>query len=287
MEKHYCFAGVEVTVSIPDQWMYEEERTLVDFRVSQVKNPHCYYFEIVENLDAPQGELVVEFPDYLVYKGQDNQIRYIGTVKNGWDGAYIRVEHCGRNHFVQVKAGKYTTGISVKTVLNALNLEYLLVDSGSIILHASFIEWNGKAILFTAPSGTGKSTQAELWNKYRNAEIINGDRAAIRVIDGNLCAAGIPFAGSSEYCKNKTLLLAAVVYLEQAPENRIVRMNESEAFRKVWEGCTVNNWDAVNMLKTVDQVQHLVKHVPVYHLACTPDESAVHVLEQQLSEQNS
>lgn len=282
MDKYYSFAGIEVVVSIPDKWMYEEERALEDFRVSQVKNPHYYQFEIVSELAEPEGELVALYPDYCVYRDGDSQIRYLGNVKQGWKETYIRVRHCQKQHFVQLKSSKYVNGVGVKSVLNALNFEYLLMENRSVILHASYIEKDGKALLFTAPSGTGKSTQADLWAEYRQAEIINGDRAVITIVDGVVYAAGIPFAGSSSYCKNRTLPLEAIVYLKQAPHNKIVELNGITAFCKVWEGCTVNNWNQENINKAIDLIQQIISKVPVYQLECTPDERAVIALEQML-----
>ena len=47
----------------------------------------------------------------------------------------------------------------------------------TLLMHGAVIAVGNKAWLFTAPSGTGKSTQAELWERYRNAEQINGDRS--------------------------------------------------------------------------------------------------------------
>lgn len=137
------------------------------------------------------------------------------------------------------------------------------------------------AILFTAPSGTGKSTQAELWKKYRNAEIINGDRAAVCVKEGKLTAEGIPFSGSSSYCSNRSVPLSAIVYLSQASETTIQILRGAEAFFKLWEGISVNSWVKEDVEHVSNVVQKVAEEIPVYHLSCTPDETAVTVLEEE------
>ena len=75
-----------------------------------------------------------------------------------------------------------------------LGLETLLLKYDGLLLHSSFIRWRGEGILFSAPSGTGKSTQADLWVKYEDAEILNGDRAGTSLLrasmDGVRSAAG-------------------------------------------------------------------------------------------------
>ena len=63
-----------------------------------------------------------------------------------------------------------------------------LFQNRIIHLHSSYIIYHDKAILFTGPSGIGKTTQAELWRDYQGAEIINGDVTLIRKWDGRYCA---------------------------------------------------------------------------------------------------
>lgn len=283
-EKYYRFAGVELSVSLPRERMYDDDRVLAPFRVESVKDPHRFCFELAGSLSEPEGEEIAAFPGCRVYRQGQETVRYIGSVQQSWEHAYIRAVHQEKRHTVQLKASQFPGSVGVKTVLNSLGTEHLVVRNQGVILHASYIAWNGKAILFTAPSGTGKSTQAELWKERRGAQIINGDRAVIRLEDGNVKAAGIPFAGSSCYCENRTLPVAAVVYLQQAPETSIRKLRGFEAFRRVWEGCSVNTWDRTDMELASDTVQQAVSRVPVYLLACTPDETAVNALQQMLRE---
>lgn len=287
MEKYYQFAGVELAVGIPDERMYEEDLQLTPFRVSEVSNPHRFTFEVTESLPEPNGTEIATLPGYRVYRQGDRDVRYMGAVEKGWENAYIRAEHQGKLHYVQLKASKFPAMVGMKTVLNSLEAEHLVLHAGGIIFHSSYIDWNGKAILFTAPSETGKSTQADLWHALRGAEIINGDRSALRVVDESVYAAGIPFAGSSQYCKNRTLPLAAVVYLQQAPVTTICVLRGAQAFCRVWEGCCVNTWDKEDVHLASKLVEQVVGKVPVFQLACTPDESAVIALEQALRKQET
>ena len=65
------------------------------------------------------------------------------------------------------------------------------------MLHGVLMEWQGKGIILTASSGTGKTTHARLWREYENALIINGDRVLIRKEEGQWYAFGTPWSGSS------------------------------------------------------------------------------------------
>lgn len=283
MKKQYEFAGVELEISISDQWMYSDERVLEAFQTRGLSQPHQFHMEIVDALPTPKGAPLTAMPGYCVFGNGENQERYIGSVEQGWQHAYLCAGHNGKEHLIQLKASEYTDVIGVKTVLNAMAAEHLVLEKQGVILHASFIEQDGQAILFTAPSGTGKSTQAQLWADLRDADIINGDRAVIRLIDGNPYACGIPFAGSSKHCKNATLPLAAIVYLGQAPRTTIERIEPPAAFRKIWEECTVNTWNANDVEKATNILLDIIIQTPIYYLQCTPDESAVFALEAELN----
>ena len=282
MKKYYEIAGIGICIDIPDDKMYEDERSLSEFSVDFCEDAHEFIFTVTEKFDPPVGELLTLQPSFRVYKNGDSQIRYIGSVQNFWGNAYIKAEHTGKKHSIELLSNQFKDKIGVHTVLNCLMMEHLVAQNSGFIFHTSFIEYNNKAILFTAPSGTGKSTQADLWHKYKNAEIINGDRCAVRVIDSAIVAEGIPFAGSSKYCKKRTLEIAAVVYLQQAKVTTIKRLKGLEAFRKIWEGISVNTWDKADMANVSAAAARLAASVPTYLLSCTPDESAVLALLKEI-----
>lgn len=282
MEKHYRFAGVEITVSIPDAQMYEKDRYLAPFRVESVSDPHLFRFRTVTALDPPEGEAVEQKNSFPIYRQGEWTVSYPGAPRGAWEQAYARTAHRGKKHEIQLRQSEYSGWVGVHTVLNVLWAEHLIARSGGFIFHCSYIEYDGDAILFTAPSGTGKSTQAELWKLYRGADIVNGDRAAVRIEEGRILAEGIPFSGSSTYCQNRSLPIKAIVYLSQAPETTIRRMRGYESYARIWEGVSVNIWDQTDVELVSGAVERVVQNIPIFHLSCTADESAVTALEQVL-----
>lgn len=280
MQKRYRFAGLEFQIEMPEDCAYKDEWNLAFFRTDAVQDPHRCWFEYVDELTVSSGNCCLKQPNFEQYLSPTGHVRYLGGVH-----PYIRAEHNEKEHFVQIKRNAYTSVIGVKTVLESLEIEHLIARNNGFIFHCSYIDHNGKAILFTAPSETGKSTQADLWHELRGAEIINGDRAAVRLAEGVLLAEGIPFAGSSQYCKNRSLPIEAIVYLGQAPTTSIRKVRGYEAFSKIWEGVSVNTWDKKDMELVSAVVQQVAERIPIYHLPCTPDESAVIALEEALRKQ--
>lgn len=164
-----------------------------------------------------------------------------------------------------------------------LHLEFPLLYSHNIVLHSSYIASYNEAILFTAPSGGGKSTQAELWKKYKNAEIVNGDKSIIGKENGKWYAYGIPFSGSSEYCLNRTCALKAIVILDKGPLNTLIPVG-IRGFSNVFSQVTVNPWDKEFCNKAMDLVMDVCNEVPIYYYSCTKTPEAVEVLYQEFIE---
>lgn len=163
--------------------------------------------------------------------------------------------------------------------VSTLSLEKLMIDEGAMILHSAYMNYKDRAVLFSAPSETGKSTQANLWEKYRGTYTVNGDRSLlIREKDG-WYAYGWPICGSSEICRNERYLVHAIVMLKQAKENKAYPLRGFQALREVMEQITINTWDSEFQMKVMDELEELLKEVPVYRLECDISEDAVKCLE--------
>lgn len=170
-------------------------------------------------------------------------------------------------------------------VLSHAGLESLLLAHDGLMLHAAFVRCMGKGILFAGPSGIGKSTQAGLWQRYMAAEILNGDRAALRCEKGIWKAWGLPFAGTSRIFRNESAPISAVVVLRQAKENRLRALSPREAFSYVFPELSLQRWDAPSVDKALKLLLELSAAVPVYLLECLPEESAVRLLRETLEKE--
>jgi hypothetical protein len=167
-------------------------------------------------------------------------------------------------------------------LMNYLAFEDVLINHQGFILHSSFISWQNNGILFTAPSGTGKSTQADLWKKYEDADIYNGDRTIIRKIDGKYYGFGSPYAGSSGIYRNESAPIKAIVVIEQGPDNVIRRLHGREAFLPLFRETLMNTWNKEYMEKMTDLLMDVACQIPVYHLSCRPDQGAVNTVKNEI-----
>ncbi len=172
--------------------------------------------------------------------------------------------------------------IPAERFFSTIGMHGKLLQKGAIILHASFIDYNGKAILFAAPSQTGKSTQASLWQKHENAEIINGDRVLLRKKENKWYAYGYPCCGSSKICLNKTLPLGAIVVLHQSSENIVQEITASESISALTSGTEIYTWDNKEIMAALSITEEIFKDVPILKLSCRADKGAVLTLKEKL-----
>lgn len=281
MKRYYRFAGVGLAFDLPDGEEFSEGRELPVFACEPRAGMTEVTVRIADRLIIPEGNARASFPNMIEYGSGDAVVRCFGALVTGVENAGIIAEYREGGINITLKRSVYGK-VTASAILEALGTERLVGMAGGAILHSSFIDAGGEAVLFTAPSGTGKSTQAELWRENRGAVVINGDKSVLRIVDSVPCASGLPYSGSSGICLNRTLPLKAIVYLEQAKENTVVRLSGFAAFRKVWEGICINTWDAGQVSRASELVQSIVTSVPVYLQKCTPDLRAVEELERNV-----
>jgi hypothetical protein len=155
-----------------------------------------------------------------------------------------------------------------------LGPEALFLRHNGFVLHSSVVRCEGQTLLFCGASGAGKSTQAQLWEKYRQGEVLNGDRCIVIKRGDRFYGCGSPYCGSSGIYRKEDAPIRAIILPVKATENRIERMKPEEALRKLYRETLVNLWDVNFMNRLLDLLQELVLCVPVYSLYCLPDEEA-------------
>lgn len=159
--------------------------------------------------------------------------------------------------------------------------EYLL-DKNILLFHCSAIEMDGKAYLFTAPSGTGKSTHVRLWKeRFKNrVTVINDDKPLLSVGEKEIRVFGTPYGGKHGVQTNTSAPVAAVIILHQSEENKVFSMSGREAY-PVLLNQTYRRNDPAGLIKTMDLVNK-VAELPVYLLGCNISTEAVTVIYEQL-----
>jgi|GEM_PF-534849 len=160
-----------------------------------------------------------------------------------------------------------------------------LLEYEGVCFHASAIVFENTALLFSAPSGTGKSTHTRLWQQCFGkaaVQIINDDRPAIRRIDGRFRAYGTPWSGSSPLNINTSAPLGAIVFLKQGTKNTIRKLSNREALKWLLYQAQYPKQNREKVEKLMDLLEDMLMKIAFYELTCNVSDEAVHTVYQQL-----
>ena len=148
------------------------------------------------------------------------------------------------------------------------------LDYNCFLLHSSAVAKDNNAYLFSASSGTGKSTHTSLWLKnFDDAFIINDDKPAIKIEDDGIYVYGTPFSGKTDQNKNVKVPLKSICILERGIENKIEKVKASDAVLPILNQ-TIRPEDKMAELMTL--VIETLKNTNVYRLYCNiSDEAAM------------
>lgn len=151
-----------------------------------------------------------------------------------------------------------------------------LLKFDGMVLHASAVELNGRAYLFSGPCGMGKSTHTRLWQQTfgEAARVFNDDKPALRRLDGTWFAYGTPWCGKDGINQNVKVPLAGICFLRRGENIRIERLSDALALERILSQ-TIRRFKQVEDLdRMLALVDKLVREIPVYELFNRPEPEA-------------
>ena len=239
------------------------------FHVDNDQYDHLYDIYVIDYIETENEKFILNKNNIKIFMQDEFHKRYLYLPgDNRTYGLCLRMHE---GHTVVYVQKDYVQLFESDTIFaSILSLEKRMYFLNKFILHSAYMLHNGEAILFSAPSGTGKSTQADLWAKYRETRTINGDRTLISKENGQYFANAYP--------------LKCIVFLSQAKENKIEKLDYKTKVKKLISELTINYHYAPFVNKVMDFIDDLINHVPIYHLECDISEDAVICLENQLKE---
>ena len=215
------------------------------------------YIEINSGYD----ELKNFFKDYLV-----NDVTPDFSVSLSKEDILAEQEATSENQF---------SPAYLETLALLRKLAEILPSHNRILMHGASISYNEHAYLFTAPSGTGKSTHIRLWKKYLgdDVKIVNGDKPFISLEDEPVIY-GSPWAGKENWHRNCKMPLKGICFVQRGTTNSIRRIEASDCLSLLFKQVYLPA-DTLAAGLTLELVDMLIKKVPLYVLTCDMSEDAV------------
>lgn len=163
-----------------------------------------------------------------------------------------------------------------------------LLQHDGMLLHSSAVVMDGKAYLFSASCGTGKSTHTKLWLKQfgERATMLNDDKPALRMKDGVWYAYGTPWSGKHDISTNIEVPIAGIAMIERGTENEIRPFSGAAAIHSILEQ-TARPADPESRIKILELLDKLLTMVPVWKLRCNMDPEAAIVSYEAMSGQKN
>lgn len=235
-------------IKVPDCDVVQKK----DFRVFAVKNEKCYYYDIL----------------------RDGVYSAIIDADNEWTNI-----HC---ELMDVEdLGGASLNIRQFNMIG-LVIRYIMINHSGMSLHSSSIAYKDNGIMFSADSGTGKSTHTRLWKKvFNGVEIINDDMPVIRKVDGVWYLYGCPWSGKTEINVNKKVPLKSLVFIERGSTNEIEPIYSPECVFKIIKQTLMPAYKQYTK-KAMANISSLVSDIPIYRLKCTISEEAPKVVAKEL-----
>ena len=148
-------------------------------------------------------------------------------------------------------------------------------DYDTILFHGSCVAVDGVGYLFTAKSGTGKSTHTRLWRELLGdrAVMVNDDKPLIRISDSGAVIYGTPWDGKHRLSNNIAVPLRAICLLERAEENQIEPITARKAYPMLLQQ-VYRPADPAALAKTLALLDRLAVSVKLYRLGCNREPEA-------------
>ena len=150
-----------------------------------------------------------------------------------------------------------------------------MLEYNTILFHGSVVSVDNIGYLFTAKSGTGKSTHTSLWRELfkERAIMVNDDKPLLRVTENGVTAYGTPWNGKHRLSTNIGVPLNAICVLERSDENHIEKVTAESVYNMLVQQ-VYRPQNPQKLLKTLQLIDVLADSVKLYRLGCNMDISA-------------
>ena len=236
--------------------------------ITRAPASHSYHQVLLQNSDMTiyenKDRYVVLFP----------QMSNIHEVHMTLDGSYVRF-YCSNA----------VTDQTTENLFHALRLFFLFLaqQNGLFAIHSASILYREKAWLFSGHSGMGKSTHTGLWHQLLGTPFLNGDLNLLGIHENRIMVYGIPWCGTSGIYTTRNYELGGIVLLGRDPaRDYLEELSPSDQILRVMQRMISPAWKESQLTKNLFFAEEIADRVPILHLFCTKNQSAVKVIREEI-----
>ncbi|HAQ56341.1 MAG TPA: hypothetical protein DCR44_02900 [Acholeplasmatales bacterium] len=248
------------------------------------RSPVDYWIETIltKDLHVPEGKPTLQYGKNMLFETKEETNLVILSA----DETYVKqivTATKGMNH-VQIKLNpEYRERLAeIEYIATGIVFFDIAANEGLLPLHASAIAHKGEAILFSAPSKTGKSTHANLWKLFaEDVRIINDDKPVISFKDDVLTVHGTPWAGKFVENDNVSRPLKAIVFLKQDKVPHIVELDDETRMKELFRNSYRPRQEDLSN-KVIDVMDAILKKTDIFEFDTDISQTAFRMIYQRL-----
>lgn len=246
--------------------LYQRIHETVTFHSAQMNQ------QLLENLTPVQSELA----EIRIYRTQNNLWLYCGNAGSVIPYVIAAPDYKRIEAYIADPSDEMLGGGANFFIRTAFESRFCCEKIVS--LHAACVELEDFAVAFTGPSGMGKSTRATAWVNAFGAQLISGDRPAVRIEKTGSMACGVPWDGKEQIFRNVEKPLRCILEVRRSSSNYLRKLSREQARKLIIQQSFVPMWDTDAAFLAMANVGALVRRTPVYRVFCGPDEDAARTI---------
>jgi hypothetical protein len=279
--QNYLIAGIKIKIGF--QFDHYFKNNIEAYRIDDAKS-FDYKLEsmLCDHIDTPKNHTTSDRnPKIIIQNGL--KMIYATDLNDRVKSMIIHDEEM-KHVKVLIDTTLSKNPAETEYVLLGVMFMEIAMKEGFLPIHASAIRYQDQAILFSAPSKTGKSTHANLWKKiYPEIVFINDDKPILKFVDGKMMVFGSPIAGQKAVNTNQCVPLKSIIFISQGLSDTVKRLSTDEALKLLMKNILrpteEDNWN-----KILPQLEYILVNIPLYSIDATKSEHAVHAVHQALFE---
>ena len=176
----------------------------------------------------------IAFRIHTYYNDNLQQLKDYVTTREPVCDVCIAEEELHKEEERLIKKEKYPpTGATIEMYALQKMVAESLVNYNCFEIHGAAFAVDQNGYIFTADSGTGKTTHMRLWlQNLKNAFVVNGDHPIVKV-DKDIMVCGSPWCGKEGLNTNIAVPLKAIILMERSKENSIIEISMKEALTEL------------------------------------------------------
>jgi hypothetical protein len=283
MMNTYDIAGISLKFNYNFNKFFKN--SIEQYQSRKIKSPSYEMYVSIQNLiDEPALPYSYSHKNKTVY---ETTLEKIIIIKGSDDSIKERIKHSYDFKHVDIQLSSTLSDRlpEQEYTLSGLFFMAMALSENKLSLHASAIDFNDRALLFSGVSGTGKTTHVKNWmHAFGDHPIINDDKPLISESAGSFTVHGTPFSGKTSTNVNESVPLAAIIFLSQSKENRIEKPSRKDALTLLLQNIYRTDQESL-MDKALSLCESLISKIPVYIFHATRDVSSAKYIHNHLTKE--